>query len=87
MDKKLLVNFFADRLRNHSLTDEDETVLQKMLFPSYEENPNKAFIESTHDMLLAYEQWEMKRKPDDKPNPAYGEPMTDAEIDELAAII
>lgn len=88
--KNNLSHFFADMLRKRDLTEEDELTLQRMLFPGYDANPNKAAIESAHDMTLAYEQWERQQggqDKQDKTQDAHPEPMTDAEVEALAELI
>lgn len=76
--------FFADRLLQiGTLSDEQVNALQSVLFPSFAPDPNMAVLESTRQMAAAYAEWE--RKEADK-NPSV-EPMTDAEIDALAAIM
>ena len=76
--------FFADRLLQIStLSDEQENALQAILFPSIEADPNMALLDSTRQMMEAYTAWERKeanKQPDVKP-------MSEAEIDALAAIM
>lgn len=75
--------FFADRLLQiGTLSDEQENALQATLFPSVEEDPNMALLDSTRQMMMAYAEWEQKGA--EQPNV---KPMSDAEIDALAAIM
>jgi len=85
MKDKRLVQFFADTLRTRDLTDEDELTLQRMLFPALSEDKNKAVLESTADMMSAFARWEAEQDRKPKPQPKV-EPMSDEEIDSLAAI-
>ena len=76
--------FFADRLLQiGALSDEQENALQRALFPSTETDPNMSLLDSTKQMMVAYTDWERKEA-DKRPSV---EPMTEAEIDALAAII
>lgn len=75
--------FFADRLLQiGTLSNEQENALQATLFPSVEADPNMALLDSTRQMIEAYTEWEKKeaKQPDVKP-------MSEQEIDALAAII
>ena len=83
MKDKRMTLFFADTLRERDLTDEDELALQLLLFPSFSEDKNKAVLESTADMMSAFTRWEAKQGKEQKPQPKV-EPMTEAEIDEIA---
>lgn len=75
--------FFADRLLQiGTLSNEQENALQATLFPSVEEDPNMALLDSTRQMMMAYAEWEQKGA--EQPNV---KPMSDAEIDALAAIM
>lgn len=78
--------FFADELRNRTLTDEQSLVLQEMLFPGWNDDPNKARMESVKDMTAAYTRWEAEQEKKPKTTEKVT-PMSDAEIDALAAII
>jgi len=76
--------FFADRLLQiDSLSDEQENALQTALFPSLAPDPNKALLDSTRQMMMAYAEWERKEA---NKQPSV-EPMSRAEIDALAAIM
>lgn len=84
MANKKLSHFFADMLRTRDLTDEDELVLQRMLFPGMDENENKAALQSAHDMTIAYERWERQQGKKETRKATEPEPMTDAEVEVLA---
>lgn len=76
--------FFADRLLQiGTLSEEQENALQSVLFPSFEPDPNMALLESTRQMVLAYQEWERKEA---NKQPSV-ETMSEAEIDALATIM
>ncbi len=75
--------FFADELRKRTLTDEQSIALQEMLFPGWDDNPNKARMESVKDMTAAYTKWKIEQEKNPKA-PEKVKPMTDAEIEDLA---
>lgn len=85
MEKNLNL-FFADVLRKRTLTEEQSMTLQEMLFPGWDDDPNKARMESVKDMTTAYAKWEMEQERKPKPEEPLP-PMSDKEIDELASII
>lgn len=78
--------FFADVLRKRTLTDEQSLTLQEMLFPGWDEDPNKARMESIRDLTAAYTRWEAEQEKKPK-EPEKVTPMSDAEIEALADII
>lgn len=84
MEKDLNL-FFADELRKRTLTEEQSLTLQELLFPGWDDDPNKARMESIKDMTTAYTKWEVEKSK--KPNIKKEKPMTDEEIDALASIM
>lgn len=60
--------------------------LQEMLFPGWDDDPNKARMESVKDMTAAYTKWELEQSKKPKA-PEKVKPMTDEEIDALASIL
>lgn len=85
MDKKKLAKFFADTISKRELTEEQTCTLQQMLFPGLDDDPNKRLSESALDMATAYMKWDAKQSiHKDGQRVA---PMTDKEIEELAAMM
>ena len=82
MEKDLNL-FFSDVLKKHTLTEEQGIALQEMFFPSLDENPNKARMESVKDMTSAYLEWQRNtaKKAEEV------KPMTDSEIEALASMM
>ena len=77
--------FFSDVMRRHNLTDEQVSILQSWFFPSLEENANKQIVESTKDMVAAYNKWLSEQsRPQEKKEPV-GK-MTDEELERLASM-
>ncbi len=85
MDKKKLSKFYADTLRTRELTDEQSMTLQQMLFPGVGDDENTRLRDGALDMANAYTRWEAKQS---KHNDGHhAAPMTEAEIDALAAMM
>ena len=85
MDKKKLAKFFADTISKRELTEEQTCTLQQMLFPGLDDDPNKRLSESALDMATAYMKWDAKQS--NRKDEHHAAPMTDAEIEELAAML
>ena len=82
-----LNEFYSDLLqKSGKLTNVQEELLQKAFFPGWSnDDPNKQMMDSLRDFTSAYNKWEKereKKKKTAKPLP----PMSDEEIEELAAI-
>lgn len=84
MEKDLNL-FFADELRKRTLTDEQSITLQEVLFPGWDDDPNKARMESAKDMTAAYTLWAAEQAK--KPQEEKVKPMSDEEIENLASIM
>ncbi len=85
MDKKKLAKFFADTIGKRELTDEQTITLQRMLFPGIGDDENSRLRDGALDMATAYMKWEAKQS--NHKDEHHAAPMTDAEIEELAAIM
>ena len=87
MEKKKIARFYADILRTRELTDEQSMTLQQMLFPGIGDDEGSRLRDGALSMANAYMKWdanENSRKDKDK---HHSIPMTDAEIEALAAIL
>ena len=82
MENKL-AEFFADTLRTRELTDEESMTLQEMLFPGIGDNEAARLRDGALDMANAYAKWEAKQEKGER----HAAPMTDDEIEALAALI
>jgi hypothetical protein len=77
--------FFADVMRRHDLNNDQIQTLQSWFFPSLEENENMKVLESTKDMVLAYNKWLSEQpRPQEHQEPV-GK-MTDEELERLASM-
>jgi len=85
MDKKKLSQFFADTLRTRELTDEQSIALQRMLFPGIGDDENSRLRDGALDMATAYMKWEANQS--NRKDEHHAAPMSDAEIEELAAML
>ena len=85
MDKKKLAKFFADTISKRELTEEQTCTLQQMFFPGLDDDPNKRLSESALDMATAYMKWEAKQS--NRKDEHHATPMSEAEIEALAAIM
>lgn len=85
MDKKKLAQFFADTISKRELTEEQTCTLQQMLFPGLDDDTNKRLSESALDMATAYMKWEAKQS--NRKDEHHADPMSDAEIEQLAAMM
>jgi len=83
-----LNEFYADLLKkNGKLTSEQEDLLQKAFFPGWaNDDPSKQMRDSLRDFTSAYNKWEAEQVATPKPE-APLPPMSDKELEELAAII
>lgn len=78
--------FFADVMRRHELTEEQEMTLQEWFFPGFpNESPNKQRMESVMDMMGAYTKWQSDQAKKTKPQEKV-KPMSDEEIECLAKL-
>ena len=85
MDKKKLSQFFADTLRTRELTDEQSIALQRMLFPGIGDDENSRLRDGALDMANAFMKWEAKQS--NRKDEHHAAPMSDAELEELAALL
>lgn len=83
MEKKKLVQFYADTLRTRELTEEQSMTLQQMLFPGIGDDENSRLRDGALSMANAYTKWQAKQVNDEH----HTAPMTEDEIEELAAIM
>lgn len=87
MEKKKLSQFYADTLRTRELTDEQSMTLQRMLFPGIGDDENSRLRDGALDMANAFIKWEAKQTNRKNSNEHQVNPMTDGEIEALAAIM
>ena len=89
MENKNLAKFFADTIRTRELTDEQSITLSRLLFPGIGDDENTRLRDGARDMASAYMRWEAKQGSKEKGGKGehHEDPMTDDEIEALAAII
>lgn len=85
MGKKKLSQFFADTLRTRELTDEQSMTLQQMLFPGIGDDEAARLRDGALDMASAMMKWEAKQNRQTDKDEHRVTPMTDEEIEVLAA--
>lgn len=85
MDKKKLSQFYADAIRTRELTDEQSMAIQQILFPGIGDDENSRLRDGALDMATAFMKWEAKQSSHKDEHHAV--PMSDAEIEALAAIM
>ena len=83
-----LNEFYADLLKKTStLTKVQEDLLQRAFFSGWaDDDPNKQLMDSLHDFTSAYIKWEKEQARKPKPEEPLP-PMSDEEVDALAAIL
>ena len=80
--------FFADTLRNTTITEEQSYQLQEILFPPKDSNPRSA-QKAAFEAQLAYERWNKQYKIEEakKPKaPMKPKLMNDDELEELVKL-
>ena len=89
MDKKELSQFFADTIRTRELDDEQVQAVQNVLFPGFGDTENAKLTDSAFTMAVELERWKKKQngKGQEHHDHAKPEPMSDAEIEALAALM
>lgn len=85
MDNKKLAKFYADTLRTRELSDEQSMTLQEMLFPGIGDDEAARLRDGALDMASAMMKWEAKQNKQKDKGEHNATPMTDEEIEALAA--